>query len=836
MFVGREPEVAHLGAALAEGRAVVVVAPAGMGKSSLCRAALKVHGPWRESGALATLRWSPMLIFRRLIGADLRDAVDLVVTQVLRAEPGALLLEDLQWADERSLDVTAQLVGRLPVLATVRSHDPGAAATVTDLSSAGFEVLELPPLSPEVSQALVRARRPELDETAREVLVERAGGNPLLLTELEGDASDGDTDSSPTLIRALQARLAEHPEPVRAAMERLSVLGRPAQPELVGRGATDLVAAGLAHIDDNGLVAVHHALLAEAVVNDLGPGADRVRRELARRVDPAEGAFLLARAGDRAGARSLALRAADETDQRRVAAELLVLAIECARPEDLDVGVRRRAGLMFNDLGEGERSMSLCLPDGIDALDPVDRGSLRGVAAGGAWVIGDLERFTDLIAAAEEDLRGSGTEFEVMVLASSTLVDTRMRLDARGSLDRARDAVALAERIGRQRPFARWRLASALVTSGQPGWREIYGDVAAEAERSGDLKLKLTALESLVLAEWIAGDLDEARAAVGSVTAEPPPSGLEADWLVLSGYAALLGVMAADDRRSHVDRWLPLLESEPVFRDRAHLEAAVVVSLADMGRHREARSLLADPSPHRNPQLESVHLWAVAEAAWSAGRPPDAVAAGRRAEELGIGDYPAVVNARLIAGHALRDLDAPVTDDAPVALVPAWSAAPHEWSGLVATSVGDPGTAVAHFDEAAEAWAPHDKRAELRVRWAASEAAVAAGRPDALDRLHAVEVLAIERQVDSLVARTRRTLRSLGVARASERESGVAGLTAREVEVLRLVGSGFTSGQIAAELHISSSTVDTLVRSAMRRLGAPNRRAAAVVLARAELA
>lgn len=834
MFEGRDSELAHLEAALARGRAVVVVAPAGMGKSSVCRIAMKAHGPWRESGALATLRWSPMLIFRRLIGGALRDAVDLVVAQVLRADPGALLLEDLQWADERSLDVTAQLVGRLPMLATVRSHDPGAEAAVARLTGAGFEVLELPPLSPEASDALVRAHRPELDDDARRVLLERAGGNPLLLTELQGPArTPGDPDSSPTLIRALQARLAEHPAPVRAAMDRLSVLGRPAHPDLVGPGVQQLLHTGLAHTDESGLVAVHHALLAEAVVNDLGSDADRIRRELAGEVDPAEGAFLLARVGDRVEARRLALRAAATANRKRVAVELLVLAIECAPSGDPDVEVRRRAGLMLNDIGEGERSIELCLPEGIDDLGPVERGSLRGLAAGGAWVMGDVGRFAQLIESAVEDLRGSDTEYEVMALASSTLVDTRLRLDGRGSLDRAHDAVALAERIGQRRPFALWRLASALVTSGRPGWRELYGEVAAEGERSGDLKLKLTALESLVLAEWIAGDLDQARAAVGVVTAQPPPPGLETDWLILSGYAALLGVMAADDRRSLVDRWLPLIESEPVFRDRAHLEAAVVVALADMGRHREAQALLSDPSPHRNPQLESVHLWAAAEAAWLAGRPADAVAAGHRAEALGIGDYPSVVNARIIAGHALGDLGEPVAGDVPAPLVPAWSAAPHEWRGLLATSMASPEAAVVHFDEAAAAWAPHDKRAELRARWAASEAAVAAGRGDGLDRLLAVETLATERQVDSLVARTRRTLRSLGVARASGRESGIIGLTAREVAVLGLVGEGFTSAQIAAELHISSSTVDTLVRSAMRRLGAPNRRAAAAMLAQA---
>lgn len=835
MLEGRDPELELLRAALGASRPMVVVGPAGIGKSSLCRAALEGGGPWRESGALATLRWAPLLMFRRLIGADLREAVDLVAAQVLREEPGALLLEDLQWADERSLDVTARLAGRLPILATVRSLDPGSGAAVARLTEAGFEALELPPLPAEASEAVVRSARPELDEGARALIIDQAGGNPLLLTELRLEADPADQPgSSPTLVRALQARLADQPEPVREAMNRLSVLGRPAPPDLLGSGAEALVVTGLAHRDDSGHLVVHHALLAEAVESALGPDADRVRRELADLVEPAEGAFLLARAGDAAEARRRALDAADRVERKRVAVALLTLAAACAPPGDLDAPTRIRAGVMLNDLGEGERSLALCLPEGVETLDPVDRGALRGVAAAGAWAIGDIDRFTDLIELAVDDLRGSDSEFEVMALALSSLVDTRLRLDASASLDRARYAVDLADRIGMRQALARWRLASVLLTSGRSGWRELYEEVIEEAERTGDHKLQLTAMQSLVLAEWVTGDLDRARAAVGPVTDQQPPQGFETDWLVLAGYAAILGLLAAEDRVGHLDRWLPLHRDEPLFRDRAHLEAAVAVALADVGRHREARSLLADPSPHRNPQLESVHLWAAAEAAWLAGRPEEAIEAGGRAEALGIGDYPSVINARLIAGHARRDLGEPVTGPAPSPPVPAWAAAPHEWAGLVAASVGDPVEAGEHFDSAAEAWAPNDLRSELRARWAAAEAAVAAGRSDALDRVRAVEAMAVDRQVESIVARSRRTLRSLGVARASSRQRGVVGLTSREVEVLRLVGAGFTSNQIAAELHIAPSTVDSLVRSAMRRLGAPNRRTAAAVVARAD--
>ena len=44
-------------------------------------------------------------------------------------------------------------------------------------------------------------------------------------------------------------------------------------------------------------------------------------------------------------------------------------------------------------------------------------------------------------------------------------------------------------------------------------------------------------------------------------------------------------------------------------------------------------------------------------------------------------------------------------------------------------------------------------------------------------------------------------------------------LTCRQREVLKLVGEGYTSAQIAAQLEISPRTVDTHRRHALRKLG-----------------
>ncbi|GGP82071.1 response regulator [Saccharothrix coeruleofusca] len=60
-------------------------------------------------------------------------------------------------------------------------------------------------------------------------------------------------------------------------------------------------------------------------------------------------------------------------------------------------------------------------------------------------------------------------------------------------------------------------------------------------------------------------------------------------------------------------------------------------------------------------------------------------------------------------------------------------------------------------------------------------------------------------------------------------EPQLAGLTARETEVLRLVGNGLTNAQIAERLVLSEATVKTHVKRMMGKLGLTSRAQAVVV-------
>ena len=77
----------------------------------------------------------------------------------------------------------------------------------------------------------------------------------------------------------------------------------------------------------------------------------------------------------------------------------------------------------------------------------------------------------------------------------------------------------------------------------------------------------------------------------------------------------------------------------------------------------------------------------------------------------------------------------------------------------------------------------------------------------------------------------RRRLRELGVSRPPGRplprtRKNPAGLTDRQVEILRLIGTGMSNAEIAQQLVVSVRTVDHHVSAVLQKLGASSRREA----------
>lgn len=810
-------------------RPVVLTGPAGVGKTTLALDVLADRSPVAHHAARASLSWLPFGVFRSPAGGReaAPDDVERVVGRVLRGRPAALLVDDLQWADDASLAVALRLGRFVPVVATVRTGGVRSIEVVAALRAGGYDEVPVALLGEDDARRLVASRHPGLGPDERDDLVARAAGNPLLLVEL---ARAGRL--SPTLAHALYARLDLAGPECRRTFLRLSVLDRPCPDDLAGDGVDELIALGVARRGDGGVV-VAHDLLAAVAEAAAGEEAAEVRRRLAAEVGAAEGAHLLARAGDRAAARQRALHAAATADGRD-RAELLGLAVACGEAGDPDVDLRveaARAHLAASDPGPAAALVTLS-PDLLTAVDPASRGRLALTAVHVAVGLQDFAAFDAAVAEAWPLLVGTDSPEEVDLLAVSTLRDTRVELDGRPVLDRARAAVSLADRIGARRGYARSRLGSVLLTAGDPAWADTYGEALALAAEEGDRAAELAATESFALGLWVSGDVARAREVAARTAARLDGGPL----LVARAYIGLFDLLVGRDPAAVVAAAVPVLEEEQSFRCRPFLEAAAAIARADLGQVAAAQAQLrgAHVRAGDHGQWRSVVAWAEAEVAWAAGDMVALAAAAGATAALGVGDYPPAALVRTVLAHARVEAGEGIDDIAPATgIFPAWAAFADEWEGLARAARGDHGAAVTSFAAAAAGWAGRDERGRARCLWAAGEAARRAGADDAADRLERAREEAEAGSIVGLAARARRSLREVGrsggTPAAAGAATGPAPLTAREVQMLELVAVGRTSAQIAAELRLSRATVDQVVGAATRKLGAPNRRSAAAL-------
>ncbi len=131
--------------------------------------------------------------------------------------------------------------------------------------------------------------------------------------------------------------------------------------------------------------------------------------------------------------------------------------------------------------------------------------------------------------------------------------------------------------------------------------------------------------------------------------------------------------------------------------------------------------------------------------------------------------------------------------------------------------------AAGRWREAAAAWETAGQPYERAAAMAESH--------DAQHLLAALEVLD-ELDAKPLATEVRSRLRELGMTRIprgprGDTRANPAGLTARQVDVLRLLGQGFTNAEIASQLVVSVRTVESHVAAVLDKLGAASRREAA---------
>ncbi|HET6213918.1 MAG TPA: LuxR C-terminal-related transcriptional regulator, partial [Micromonosporaceae bacterium] len=358
-----------------------------------------------------------------------------------------------------------------------------------------------------------------------------------------------------------------------------------------------------------------------------------------------------------------------------------------------------------------------------------------------------------------------------------------------------------------------------------PGWESGLAGAAQAAGGAGD---PLTArCSAWLLVETLAADgrvteAAQAARAAAVACAEDLAYSWQTRFLAAELWCLALHGQAIDDvvRRAGdlADRTLP-----PDAQ--AYAVAAASLAEADGGLLAPARARLA-AAPPAPPDIAVLLDWVTREAAWLDGQPEHAVAAGPPAGRLRLLDGLRRITARWAAydagfpapSSAAPGEDAAVGEDAtagePLAAVrdtlAAWAAA-----------AGDPD----RFGAAAAGW--HDLAVREEIRCLLAHGLHETDPAQAVPPLLIAERLAEQAGLVVLLGRAHRALRRHGVRRDVRGPRAGTQLTDRERDVLRLVAQGEPTRRIAGQLGISSETVETHIRSGMRKLGARTRTEAA---------
>jgi DNA-binding CsgD family transcriptional regulator/tetratricopeptide (TPR) repeat protein len=827
-------------AASGTGSVVLLFGEAGIGKSSVVealRAQLPAEGRLLLGYCDDLATPGTLGPFRDLVGAvgaELSSALQAgdnreQVLAALRAEldwaarPTVLVVEDVHWADDATLDVLRYLVRRIAALPTVlvltyRDDELDRDHPLRQLlgQASGAERVHHLPLKRLSARAVRRlsAGGPLESEDVYGV----TSGNPFFVSEV---LASGDAGHVPyTIVDAVLARVRGLPEDAQDALEQLAVV-----PSALDRWLVEALVPGglaaLAKAEERGLlvvspvrVAFRHELTRRAIVDAL-PAARRVglhRRVLAELVRK-EGVELshvvhhAAQAGDQdaiaAYGPAAASDAADAGAHREAAAHYELVLQQAERfPPAERAGLLERHAIECYRIGSGPRAVET-QERAVALLRSL--GDPRALGLGLRWLSrmrwwnGDRTGAEVEAAGAIEVLEAAGDP-KALALAYSNQSQLHMLAE------RSTESIDLGERAAE---LARATGDSAVLS-------HALTNVGLSQLRLGDRRGEETLEEALRVA-LDAGESEHAcRSYVGMI------------WQFLDAFRL-------DEAEHRITAAVELAEESEHFGFLTYLHVA-------RGRLELARASweeavhAAEQGVESQPPVACPALTVLGRVRVRRGLPGGDELL-RRAWDLAVGIdelqrtgpvAAARAEAAWLAGDlpAVRSVAGPVHDQARRLGHEALAAELGYWLTKAGEPV-PPGTAgspyalqqAGRWREAAQAWqragCPYEQAAALAESPAEADQLTALARLDLLG-------------AEPLAAVVRTRLRERGVSRVPRRPAATTranplGLTERQLQVLRMIGDGLTNTEIAERLVVSARTVENHVAAALRKTGAHTR-------------
>ncbi|HEV8461580.1 MAG TPA: AAA family ATPase [Gaiellaceae bacterium] len=829
----REAELDLLGRALSDaaagrGSVVVVVGEAGIGKSTLVnRFVTSLDG---TTDALVGLCDDltiprPLAPFRDLAGsvsASLTQAIfsgasphelyPLLLDELTGPRPTVLVLEDVHWADDATLDAAtfvARRIGALPavLIMTLREGEvpPGEAldAMLGAAAGAGATFVQLHPLSQEAVASLAAGTRSDVYAAT--------GGNPFLVTEL---LCSDDGPLPATVANAVLGRVTRLDERARVLVELLAVVPGRVPTTILDLAMPDWASAAedperrrLLEVSPSH-VRFRHELVRQAILASLSAIATRqyhgcvVDALLASGGDPAD----IVHHGEAAGA------------EDAVAAHVVPAA-------------RRAAALESNREAYAHYRRAL---EFLEQMETHDQALVLEEYAKAAYRVRRLDEALAGIGNAIRLNRARGDDESV-----GRCLRCLSRLhwfagQGEAAHESARDAIAILEPLGPSQELAAAYSGLARLAMLR---REICAaeNWATKALDFGDDSTRVQALVTLGSArllvdpdadgdlrdahEWAhaVGDREEAvralvNLAYGLMNWVRAPEALEASRAAVAysdryevHHMAPYNILTEAWLRMRAGQWT---EAERIAAAHAQTKVAVHQLLAE--------TILAELAVRRGDEDADRRLAALAEKAEETGELQRLCPVFELSIEHAVlaGEEPPVERMLWFVSND----EAPHAED--VVRLAAWAAvAGHDVDMQVPGST--PWAAVlqrdwrAAADAFGEAGWPYDRALMLSL---------------AGDERSLLEAIAIAHRLGAapLTRRVTQQLRELGARvprgpRRTTRSNG-AGLTGRQLEVLGLLSEGLTNAEIADRLVVSPRTAEHHVAAVLQKLRAPSRR------------